>query len=219
MVRSGEGDPAADPRQPAIEIDDPVRPREHPVRPGQRAAQRRAIADPDERDPSLRQDPTERDDDRLVADGRRDRGAVHGDRRQVHAAEAGCDRVQFDAVDRAARRVADRGRRVDRDRARTPGDPEPGIVGRIEERAGPVHRPRDDVARRVRRQVAERDDIAGRRPLILRRDGTGGRHGGRRKSDRSDRDDRGHDERQAASHRPHATRNGRRRPPYEGPAA
>ena len=92
--------------------------------------QRRAVADADRRHAVDRQDPAERHDDRLVADGGRDGRPVDGDRLEAHRAEPRRDRVELDPVDRPAGGVADRRRRVDPDRAGSPRDLQVGVVGR-----------------------------------------------------------------------------------------
>ena len=122
VVRPVEGDPAADPRQPAVEVDDPVRLGEQPVRAGQVVAKSSVEPDPDPGRGVDRQDPAERDDDRLIAPRGARRDPVDRDRLELDAAEPCRDRIELDPVDRRARGVADRRRRVDRDLPRPPRD-------------------------------------------------------------------------------------------------
>ena len=147
VIRSSERDPAAHPRQPAVQVKDVVRPREHPVRARQSAPNGRAVADADRGRAAVREDAAERDDDRLVADRGRHDGAVHRHRLELHRSESGGDRVEFDPVDRTAGRVADDGRRIDADRPFPPADLERRVVGGIKEQTRSVDGARDDLAR------------------------------------------------------------------------
>ena len=108
------GRSAAHPRQPAIQVDHAVRPREQPVRARQAAAQRRAVADVDRVVPPTGEQ-TPPSGTMIVwslitvaptaAPSTRDRA-------EAHPAEPRGDRVELDPVDRGARRVRDVGGRV-----------------------------------------------------------------------------------------------------------
>ena len=138
VIGSIERDPPADPRDPAIRIDDPVRPREQPVRAGQRAAERGGVGDPHPDRPALPEDPAERDHDRLVGNGRLDRVALDRHRAEFHRPEAGRDRVQLHPVDRAAGVVSDGHRRVDLERPRPEVERQCDVVLRGQGHAGSV---------------------------------------------------------------------------------
>ena len=67
----------------------------------------------------------------LKSSGRIDRIAIDRDRRQTHPAQARDGRVELHAVDRTARCVGDRRRRVDPERTARVGQPERRRVGRL----------------------------------------------------------------------------------------
>ncbi len=146
VVGPVERDAPADPRQPAVEVGDAVRPGEQPVRAGHAAAEGGVIANPDPRRAARWQHAAERHHDRLVADAGRDGAAIDRHRLEPDRAESRRDRVELDPVDGAAGRVADRRQRVDVDLARTPAEPQVDVVGRVEQRARSVDEPRHDVA-------------------------------------------------------------------------
>ena len=106
MVGPGERAAEADPGQPAVGVNDPVRPREQPVGAGEVTAERRAEGESDRRSRAIRQNPAQRNDDRLVADRARHGRSVDGDRSQLQAAYARRHRGELDAVDRPAGSVA-----------------------------------------------------------------------------------------------------------------
>ena len=144
LVRPTERRGPADPREPAIELDDAVRPGEQPIRPGGRSSGGRREGDPDGRRRAVGQGATEGDDDGLIPDGRPGGPPVHGELPDPEPSKAGGDGVQLDPVDRPTRHVADLHLRDRRDRASAVRQPEAHVVGRLEVEARPIDRTRHD---------------------------------------------------------------------------
>ncbi len=138
VVGAVERRPLAHPRDPAVEVHDPVGPGEQPARAAERRPQRRAEADLDGRRRAVREHAAERHDDRLVVDPRRDGLPVHADLAQAQPAEPGHDGVELDPVDARAGAVLRRDDDVAAKRARAHVEPRADRVGRPQGQAGAV---------------------------------------------------------------------------------
>ena len=98
--------------------------------PAEVVAEPRGVGDPDRHARPVREEPAERDLDRLVRDLGRHRSSVDRDGTQLHAAEPGRHGVEVDAVDGLTGIVAGRDRRPDIDVAGCHEDPQVDVVGR-----------------------------------------------------------------------------------------
>ena len=166
--RPVEGRPAAHPGDPAVEVRDPVSPREQPVAARRGRPERGGEGNHDHGRFGHGKDAPERDDDGLVVEPGSDGVSVHRHRAETERTERPHDGVELQAVDATARAVAGGDRDAAAQAPRRKSEPCVHGVLRPDRHAGAVDGSRDDpggdLARRSRWQVrADRDRRDGMR--------------------------------------------------------